>query len=243
MPDAYTRKARIAPAVMVGVPAGALLIGGAVSPENVVRAVGVFLGAIGIVVAILVRDAGRNAQLQLREAWGGPPTTSRLRWRSGAPDAAVQRLHERMEAATGERLPDAASEEVDPVEADRQYEEAVRILRGRTRKADEFPLVAAENADYGFRRNAYGVRLYGAAVAVVGLLVSIAFTALGSGATTTRLDRWVPAAIICALSRLLASDGQARVGTARGRELHRPPARGHRHGGALLEHQDEPMVL
>jgi hypothetical protein len=199
MPDFYTRKARIAPAVLVGVPGGALLIAGAISPENVVRAVGVFLGAIGIVVAILVRDAGRNVQPALWAAWGGPPTTSRLRWRSGAPEAAVQRLHNRVEAATGERLPDAASEAADPDEADRRYEEAVGVLRGRTRKADEFPLVVAENTDYGFRRNAYGVRPYGIAAAAVGMVASVAFTALGSGATTTRLDRWVPAAIVCAL--------------------------------------------
>lgn len=199
MPDAYTRKARIAPAVLVGVPGGVLLIAGAVSPENVVRAVGVFLGAIGIVVAILVRDAGRKAQPSLWQAWGGPPTTSRLRWRNGQPEAAVRRLHECVVAATGVALPDGASEAADPDEADRLYEEAVAVLRERTRKADDFPLVAAENADYGFRRNAYGVRPYGIAAAAVGVVVSIAFAVLGSGATTTRLDRWVPAAIVCAL--------------------------------------------
>lgn len=199
MPDAYTRKARIAPAVLVGVPGGALLIAGAISPENVIRVGGVFLGAIGIVVAILVRDAGRNAQPALWAAWGGPPTTSRLRWRSGNPEPAVQRLHEHVEVATGERLPDAASEAADPDEADRRYEEAVGVLRGRTRKADEFPLVAAENADYGFRRNAYGVRSYGIAAALVGVVVSIAFAVLGSGATTTRVDRWVPASVVSAL--------------------------------------------
>jgi hypothetical protein len=199
MPDAYTRKARIAPAVLVGVPGGALLIAGAISPENLVRAVGMFLGAIGIVVAILVRDAGRKAQPALWEAWGGPPTTSLLRWRSGAPEAVLRRLHERVEAATGRALPDAPSETADPDEADRRYEEAVSVLRGRTRKPEEFPLVAAENADYGFRRNAYGVRPYGIAAALAGVLVSIVLAALGSGSTLTRLGRWVPAAIVCAM--------------------------------------------
>ncbi len=199
MPDAYTRKARIAPAVLVGVPGGALLMAGAISPEYVVRAAGVFLGAIGIVVAILLRDAGRNAQPALWAAWGGPPTTSRLRWRSGSPEPAVQRLHERVEAATGERLPDAASETADPDEVDRRYEEVISVLRGRTRNADEFPLVAAENADYGFRRNAYGVRSYGIAAALVGMVVSVAFAVLGSDETTTRVDRWVPAAVVSAL--------------------------------------------
>jgi hypothetical protein len=52
--------------------------------------------------------------------------------------------------------PDPASQVADPAEADRRYDEAVGILRRRSRRADEFPLVAAENAVYGFRRNAYG---------------------------------------------------------------------------------------
>ena len=79
MPDAYTRKARIAPAALVGVPGGALLIAGAISPDTVLRAIGVFLGALGILVAVLIRDAGRAVQPRLWEGWGGPPTTSRLR--------------------------------------------------------------------------------------------------------------------------------------------------------------------
>jgi hypothetical protein len=199
MPDAYTRKARIAPAILVAVPGGAVLIAGAISPETVLRAVGVFLGAIGIVVAILVRDAGRAAQPRLWAAWGGPPTTSRLRWSSGAPEAAVRRLHERVESATHEPLPDAATEAGDPAEADRRYEEAVAVLREKTRDPATFPLVAAENADYGFRRNAYGVRWIGATVALVGMIASVAFAVLGSGSSATRVQRWLPAAVVCGL--------------------------------------------
>lgn len=71
MPDAYTRKARIAPAALVGVPGGALLIAGAISPDTVLRAIGVFLGALGILVAVLIRDAGRSVQPRLWEDWAG----------------------------------------------------------------------------------------------------------------------------------------------------------------------------
>ncbi len=199
MPDAYTRKARIAPAVLVGVPGGALLIAGAISPQTVLRAVGVFLGALGIVAAMLVRDAGRAAQPGLWAMWGGPPTTSRLRWSSSAAEPAIRRLHERVESVTHEPLPDAASEGAEPAEADRLYEEAVGVLRERTRDPSAFPLVAAENAEYGFRRNAYGMRTVGAAFALVGMLVSVAFAVLGSGSSVTRVERWVPAAVACGL--------------------------------------------
>jgi hypothetical protein len=199
MPDAYTRKARIAPAALVGVPGGALLIAGAISPDTVLRAIGVFLGALGILVAVLIRDAGRSVQPRLWEDWGGPPTTSRLRWGGDGPAAAIQRLHARVEAATGEQLPDAAAEAADQAEADRIYEEAVGVLRERTRDAATFPLVAAENADYGFRRNCLGVRPAGITVAGAGLVAGVLFAAVGSGSATTRLDRWVPAAVVCAL--------------------------------------------
>ncbi len=194
--DAYNRRARIAPAILLAVPAGALLVAGAISPDTVLRAVGVFLGAIGILVAIFVRGAGRRIQPQLWKSWGGPPTLTRLRWRTAPSVPAMTRLHERIEAATGETLPDADTEEADPEEADRRYNEAVNVLKERTR-TQAFPLVAAENADYGFRRNTLGLRQLGITFSIVGLLVAIAFVGLGSGSLSTREDRWGAAAAVC----------------------------------------------
>lgn len=213
MPDAYTRKARIAPAVLLAIPAAALLVAGAISPETVLRVVGVFLGAIGILIAVLVREAGRRIQPRLWESWGGPPTMIRLRWRDGGVAAAVARLHQRIEAVTGEALPDEQAEAEDPDEADRRYDEVVGVLRERTRDATVFPLVAAENADYGFRRNTLGLRSLGIAFSVLGMLVGVAFIALGSG-SSSRTSHWVPAAGVCGLCLIfwlaVVNDGWVR---------------------------------
>ncbi len=196
--DAYNRRARIAPAILLGVPPAALLVAGAISPETVLRTVGIFLGAIGVLVAIFVRGAGRRIQPRLWESWGGPPTLARLRWRNSTSVPAMARLHERVEAATGETLPDEAEEAADPDEADCRYDEAVTVLRELTR-IDAFPLVAAENADYGFRRNTLGLRPLGVGFSAAGVVVAIAFALLGPGSSPAR---WFGAAAVCLLCLL-----------------------------------------
>ena len=52
--------------------------------------------------------------------------------------------------------------------------EFVAVLRARTRDAIRFPLVAAENINYGFRRNCWGLRTWGLVFALITLAVSIA---------------------------------------------------------------------
>jgi hypothetical protein len=71
-------------------------------------------------------------------------------------------------------LPDADAEAADPADADRRYDEAIAVLRERTRDKSRFPLVLAENTEYGFRRNALGVRPVGIAVGFACLAVGAA---------------------------------------------------------------------
>ena len=206
MPDAYTRRARIAPALLVGIPGAALLGASALSPEAALRAAGIVSGAIlGAVeswwlCSYVTRGAGFNPGCG--RARGGPPAQARLRWRDGGPRPAVARLHRRIEAVTGEPLPTQTAESADPDNAERQYDDAIGVLKERTRSADAFPLLAAENADYGFRRNTLGLRPLGLAVSLRRFRVSIAFLLLGHGELGSRADRWAPAAGACALSAL-----------------------------------------
>ena len=67
----------------------------------------------------------------------------------------------------------------DPEWADTKYEEVVTSLREATRDTSRFPLVFAENANYGFRRNLWGLRPIGTAVAVVLFLISWTLLSLG----------------------------------------------------------------
>jgi hypothetical protein len=104
--------------------------------------------------------------------WEGPPTTQRLRWRGPTPKGAQQRRHSLLEGLISEPLPSEAEENANPTEADRRYEIAVAALRDLTRDASRFNLVAEENAEYGFRRNCFGLRLLAGVVALLVLAVS-----------------------------------------------------------------------
>ena len=173
--DPYTFRARIQPALVVVLPLGFVMF--ALLPEHPFFVTAFFglLGAAGgtAVMAQVGRELGRRKEPTLWKSWGGPPTTRLLRHRRlpGDPTLAPE-LRQQVEEWIGYPLPAQEEEETSPEWADRKYEEAVTSLREATRDASRFPLVFAENANYGFRRNLWGLRPVGTAVAVVLFLFS-----------------------------------------------------------------------
>lgn len=166
------------------------------------RLLGVTLGAIGLAVCGLVRDRGRQIEPDLWASWGGNPTVRRLRWRDAKDEEAVRRLHERLNSLLDRALPDALAEAEDPEAADRRYGEAVAVLRERTRDTARFRLVFAENMEYGFRRNALGLRPFALIIAGLALVLSLALLVWGHGDQAERWVRWGIAAAISAASIL-----------------------------------------
>jgi hypothetical protein len=69
-------------------------------------------------------------------------------------------------------MPTAEDEVADPATADDLYETGVTALRELTRDDTQFPLVLKENIAYGFRRNLWGRKPYGIAVAALTLAAS-----------------------------------------------------------------------
>lgn len=191
MSDSYSRTARLAPAIVGMLPALAMLGAAVSSPSTLVRVIGSVAGCVGLLVVAFVRDRGRHVQRQLWDDWGGSPTTRRLRWRDGNP-AEVARLHERVQRATGLHMPDAAAESADPADADLRYEEAVAALRELTRDRSRFNLVFKENVHYGWRRNSYGLRPVGIAIAALAAAGASCGLALAGGAFEARAARWGP---------------------------------------------------
>lgn len=177
--DAYSRRARLAPAALAALPAIVLFGTGLVDPEHAASVLAMALGAVGIVVCGLVRDAGRRLQAELWRDWGGSPTLRRLRWRTSSYTSVVERLHRRVEDVTKESLPNLAEEAANPASADRRYNEATAILRELTRSREEFPLVFEENVEYGFRRNCLGVRPVALIVAPLVAIVSVVLVIAG----------------------------------------------------------------
>lgn len=193
MLDAYNRKARFAPAILATLPGVLFLIATAVKPTTESSPGAVVLGALTILICTLVRDRGRRIEPGLWRTWGGPPTSVRLRWGSPYTEATTLSLHERVSAATGIALPDADNQASMPGEAEHLYEQAVLVLRERTRDPATFPLVAAENAEYGFRRNLLGLRPFA--------LAGTAITVMASG---VMLAEGHPRFIVPAVASLVA---------------------------------------
>ena len=167
--DAYTLRARVQPAFMVVLPLGILLF--ALLPKLPLF-VSAFIGLIGAaggaaVVAQLGRELGRRKEPDLWKSWDGPPTTRLLRHRRDAGDITLSSgLREQIEEWVERPLPTEEEEEACPEWADAQYREAVRVLRDASRDQARFPLVFAENVNYGFRRNLWGLKPVGASIAL-----------------------------------------------------------------------------
>ena len=177
--DAYSRRARLAPAALAALPAIVLLGSGLVDPEKAGSILAMALGAVGIVVCGVVRDAGRRVQAKLWAGSGGSPTLQRLRWAEAPDRQAVERLHERVGDVVSTPLPTEPEEKADPAGAAGRYDEATAELRELTRSREQFPLVFEENANYGFRRNCLGLRPLALVVALAVLATSGALLALG----------------------------------------------------------------
>jgi hypothetical protein len=180
--DAYTRKARLAPAALAAAPAIAAAAGALGSIEQAGGIVVFVLSAALIVVCGLVRGLGRGLEPSLWAGWGGAPTIERLRWSGQTPEVIQRRRHELLARITGESLPTEREEAADPVAADQRYDLAVSVLRDRTRDGTRFKLVAEENAEYGFRRYCLGLRPLAVAIALVVMVVGVVFVAKGSTA-------------------------------------------------------------
>ena len=179
--DLYTFRARIQPALAVALPLGFLMF--ALLPEHhfFVTAFFGLLGAAGgtAVLAQLGRDRGFRKQDELWDSWGGAPTTRLLRHSHipGDPELS-ESLRQEIEEWWGKPLPTEEEETSNPESADARYREVTLALQAATRDRSKFELVFAENVNYGFRRNMWGLKLWGLPMAVSLALVAWALFVL-----------------------------------------------------------------
>jgi hypothetical protein len=170
-PDIYVWKARRCPVLLAVLPPALAVL--ACFPEadwKLLMPVCTFCGLF-LLLAQVGRDRGKVLEDGLFAGWGGKPTTVLLRHRESPFDAAtLARLHGGLASVTGVSAPSKRKEAANPAEADEVYEAYVRHLRDATRDKQQYPLVFDENASYGFRRNAWGLRPFAIGLAVAGLL-------------------------------------------------------------------------
>jgi hypothetical protein len=178
--DEYELKARIAPGLIVALPALVDLI-------YLVPVLGNWpvFAAGGIVTLVLlyglghvIRAAGQQLEPVLWKQWGGPPSTRLMRSNDTFFGA---ELKNSIRAALAQEfsitLPTPVEEKKDPSGSDKAIADAFERVRGFLRRSDPTGVWQKNNIEYGFSRNLLGGRMLWAYVAVGSLVVAIWHTA------------------------------------------------------------------
>lgn len=172
--NSYSLRARLRPVLFALLPVG---FGIAAWFPTELQGLGWLVGvasACGVTFffAETAADVGRRKQNDLWKKWGGAPTTVHLRHRtSPLNEHTLARYHAKLgELRPDLKIPTQEEETIAPADADTVYESCVDFLREATRDSSKFPMVLADNVNYGYRRNLWGIRSWGLATSVVGLL-------------------------------------------------------------------------
>lgn len=179
--DAYSRKARLYPALITLMPVGVAVL--SLFPSLLQKELlGVLVGAaasIGLLflLADIARTMGKRAEKHLLVEWDGWPTTRWLRHSDpNLPGPTKARYLEFLgRSVPGIRLPTAAAERRAAASADEVYRSAVDWLREQARQKG-YGLVEIENANFGFRRNLYGLKPIGIALASAVAILAMALS-------------------------------------------------------------------
>lgn len=175
MTDEYERKARIYPALLTVAPISVAGVVFGISSTEWWQAIVSLTLASGFwfLAGQVGRSPGKRLETRLWSDWREAPTTILLRHRDSPNPVRIQRIHDRVAAVTGLRLPTMDEEVADPLTADAIYGAATQELIEKTRDMTRFPLLFKENVNYGFRRNMVGLRAWGAGICLAAAVVTI----------------------------------------------------------------------
>lgn len=177
LPDSYTIRARIFPAVIAVAPAIALVVvvvsWKKLGLSHIIASVG--LAALLYAFADVARRRGKRIETLLYQRIGGKPSTAMLRHRDATlPDDIKNRWLEFLASKIKRKQPTAAAEQAGPTDADAFYELCGHWLRENTRDLKKFKLIFEENVTYGFRRNLLGLKWPGLGLNAIVVLVCLA---------------------------------------------------------------------
>jgi hypothetical protein len=182
--DKYSRRARIRPVLLASLPL-ALPVSAALPdlPRAHLLWSLALLSGVPLLADQLGRSRGKRIESRLFQSWGGKPSVQLLRWRGPTDRPRLAYLHARIQQITGTalRLPTESEERAKPEEADQIYDAAGLVLRARARGLPGAELVLEQNCEYGFRRNALGLRPYALVIAVAGLAAVVAWVFVPPG--------------------------------------------------------------
>ena len=162
--DEYTLRARLAPAIIAGMPAfafAAIFVSwGSLGLPHLAASLG--LTILFASFSDIARRRGRRIEPGLTEKMGGLPSTTMLRHRDETIDPTTKaKMHSFLAGKVKTPAPTPAQEEADPKAADAFYARGGTWLRENTRETKKFRVLFNENISYGFRRNLLSLRLPG----------------------------------------------------------------------------------
>jgi hypothetical protein len=171
--DRYTYQARLLPALITFTPLGfavAVWFPGETSTWNWLGTLFISLG-LAALLSQLGRDLGKRKESWLFQQWGQTPTTKVLSHRlSRLNSITLKRYHSKLQTLLPElKIPTASEEAQSPSTANRIYDSCVHFLREKTRDRKQFPIVFAENINYGFRRNLWALKAFGVPSSLSGI--------------------------------------------------------------------------
>ena len=176
--DPYARQARLLPALIVLLPAIVLIMVWFPASWTVWGAIISVACSCGVIflLAQIARDRGRRREPELYKLWGGKPSVALMRQRDSHVDVhSKARYREFLTSKLKDLVfPSPEQEGADPTAADVVYESVTAWLLTQTRDTQKFSLLFRENISYGFRRNLWGLKPFGIAVAFVSAAISTA---------------------------------------------------------------------
>jgi len=168
--DRYDRNARLAPALLVLLPAVVAIIALYGKSLGILGTVVSTIGLCGgwVMLADWARSRGKATEQALWRKWGGPPSTQVLRYKDETfDDLSKSRYHKVLQKKVGKPFPASrAAEAANPAAADVLYASGCNWLRENTRDEKKFRLLKNDNIAYGFRRNGHALRWLGVTVAL-----------------------------------------------------------------------------
>lgn len=168
--DTYNFRARVLPVYLTLAPV--VLLVAALVPDGLKLPLGGAATIVFVPISFLLSqigaDFGKRLEKDLWLKWDGPPTTRFLRHGNNEFNEVTRgRIHDKL-SALGLQVPTREEQEQDEHAADKHYESCTEDLIRRTRDAKKFPLVFKGLTEYGFRRNLFGLKVFGLLLAVVG---------------------------------------------------------------------------
>ncbi len=159
--DAYTLRARLAPAVIAAAPAFAfvalIISWTTLSLSNTIATVG--LTILLFALSDFARAQGRKIEPALFRSLGGKPSVIMLRRSDPTFDTPTKHRYIAFLARMiGEPVPTAEQERRNAKEADCFYDRCGAWLREATRDAKKFSILFNENVTYGYRRNLFALK-------------------------------------------------------------------------------------